>query len=118
MPAQKLTKARLAQIIFMLALLIIAFVWRTMSYQSLQTINCSGKEICEFTIESTKIVIKRINGQIKVQTDENSTLKIDLDQNASDAYAVSGTMALDIKESTPQVKIRDSNNTLVALITL
>ena len=118
MPAQKLTKARLAQIILMLSLLIVAFVWRTMSYQSLQTISCSGKEMCEFTIEGTKIVITRINGQIKVQTDEISTLKIDLDQNKASNIPFSDNIILLDASTATSIKIRNKDNTTIAGIVL
>ncbi len=41
MAAQKLTKARLAQILIMLSLLIGAFFWRTFTYETNREVDCS-----------------------------------------------------------------------------
>ncbi|MDF2152180.1 hypothetical protein [Vibrio sp. CAU 1672] len=80
MPAQKLTKGRLAQILIMLSLLVTAFMWRSLSHQSTRTVDCSQKIRCDVTIGGEKITIKQNRGEISIQSAENSRLKIDPNQ--------------------------------------
>ncbi|MGI2943926.1 hypothetical protein [Vibrio diabolicus] len=81
MPAQKLTKARLAQILIMLSVLIGAFSWRTFTHESVTSIDCSQKERCDVTIEGEIITINRDSTGISLETMKSSTLKIDLNQS-------------------------------------
>ncbi|EHK9546941.1 MULTISPECIES: hypothetical protein [Vibrio] len=83
MPAQKLTKARLAQILIMLSVLIGAFFWRTFTHESVNSVDCSQKERCDVTIEGEIITINRDSMGISLETIESSTLKIDLNQSGN-----------------------------------
>lgn len=51
MAAEKLTKARLAQILITLLVLISAFLWRTFSHESGTHITCGMEKPCQFDIE-------------------------------------------------------------------
>ncbi|ELP5729541.1 hypothetical protein QTV44_002812 [Vibrio vulnificus] len=117
MPAQKLTKARLAQIIIMLTILVAAFIWRSLSYQPVKTIDCSQKWRCELTLEGDKITFYRTNGQIQIQTDKIDTFKIDLDQGSESKF-VSDLTIIDMKELKQNIRIFHKTNTLVAIIIL
>ena len=108
MPAQKLTKARLAQILIMLSVLIGAFFWRTFTHESVNSVDCSQKERCDVTIEGEIITINRDSMGISLETTESSTLKIDLNQsgqfiNVGDKYrdiewnSISETKAINLK---------------------
>ncbi len=81
MPAQKLTKARLAQILIMLSILVVAFFWRTFTHETLSRVDCSQKERCDVTIGGELITIKRNTNGILIETPKSSSLKIDLDQS-------------------------------------
>lgn len=59
MAAEKLTKQRLIQIVFMLAILSIAFVWRTVTYTEVKTVECKGEQQCSVTVSSQKLTITR-----------------------------------------------------------
>ncbi|PAR27658.1 hypothetical protein [Vibrio metoecus] len=59
MAAVKLSKARLAQIIITLAVLISAFVWRTWSYKSEPVVTCHMSHPCEFRIDGRAVTISR-----------------------------------------------------------
>ncbi|MGP8305014.1 hypothetical protein [Vibrio sp. YIC-376] len=81
MPAQKLTKARLAQILIMLSILVVAFFWRTFTHETPNTVDCSQKERCDLTISGEKISINRDSTGISFESPKSSSLKIDLDQS-------------------------------------
>lgn len=53
MAAEKLTKARLAQILITLLVLISAFLWRTFSHESGTHITCGMEKPCQFDIEGS-----------------------------------------------------------------
>ena len=53
MAAEKLTKARLIQIIFLMAVLITAFVWRTVTYEETATAEDSAV-VCHLSAKSCK----------------------------------------------------------------
>lgn len=81
MPAQKLTKARLAQILIMLMVLVVAFFWRTFTHETPGRVDCSQKERCDVTISGQIITINRNTNGILIETPKSSSLKIDLDQS-------------------------------------
>lgn len=83
MPAQKLTKVRLAQILIMLSILVGAFFWRTFTYETPDSIDCSQKERCDLTISGEKISINRNSMGISFETPKSSSLKIDPDQSGA-----------------------------------
>ncbi len=83
MPAQKLTKARLAQILITLSVLACAFFWRTFTYETPSNVDCSQKERCDITISGDKITIKRDSVGISFETLKSSSIKIDLDQSGN-----------------------------------
>ena len=51
MAAEKLTRARFAQIIIMLTLLIAAFIWRTMTHNEHGNVECELKPSCTFNVK-------------------------------------------------------------------
>lgn len=61
MAAEKLTRARLAQIIVMLLILVAAFTWRTFQHKVYTFSKCSVNK-CEFVLDSKKITIIEIDG--------------------------------------------------------
>ena len=54
MAAQKLTKGRLAQIILMLTILVVAFIWRTINFSNPEAISCFLQPNCSFTIDKAR----------------------------------------------------------------
>ncbi len=56
MAAEKLTSARLIQIIIMMTLLVTAFVWRTLDYQDAedQGVCLSSDKQCDFPVSDDK----------------------------------------------------------------
>ncbi|MEF1262126.1 hypothetical protein QTO16_25055 [Vibrio harveyi] len=81
MAAQKLTKARLAQILIMLSLLIGAFFWRTFTYETSKEVDCSQKQRCDVTIGVSKITINKTSKGFSIESPENRSIKIDLNQS-------------------------------------
>lgn len=57
MAAEKLTKARLAQILITLLVLISAFLWRTFSHESGTHITCGMEKPCQFDIEGKRVTV-------------------------------------------------------------
>ena len=82
MPAQKLTKARFAQILIMLSVLIGVFFWRTFTHESVNNIDSLKKERCDVTIEEEKNSINHDSQEISFETIKNCTQKVDLDQSS------------------------------------
>ncbi|MCG7516944.1 hypothetical protein [Vibrio sp. MMH1-50] len=108
MAAQKLTKARLAQILIMLSLLIGAFFWRTFTYETSKEVDCSQKQRCDVTIGVSKITINKTSKGFSIESPENRSIKIDLNQsgefiNLNDKYrdinwnSISETKTINIK---------------------
>ncbi|KIN11183.1 hypothetical protein QTO01_19115 [Vibrio mytili] len=90
MPAQKLTKARLAQILITLSILTIAFFWRTLTHEDIERLDCSEKRSCVVNIGEEKITITRNSQGISFETTKSNTIKIDLNQdNAFSSISVS-----------------------------
>ncbi|MDV6251055.1 hypothetical protein [Vibrio sp. EA2] len=81
MPAQKLTKARLAQILITLSVLVGAFLWRTFTHETPKSVDCSQKERCDVTISGERITINRDSDGFSIETLKSSSLTIDLDQS-------------------------------------
>ncbi|ASK55406.1 hypothetical protein CEQ48_11640 [Vibrio tarriae] len=63
MAAEKLTKARLAQILITLQVLISAFLWRTFSHESGTLITCGMEKPCQFYIEGKRITVSQLESQ-------------------------------------------------------
>ncbi|CAH1596122.1 hypothetical protein [Vibrio rotiferianus] len=108
MAAQKLTKARLAQILIMLSVLIGAFFWRTFTYETSRDVDCSQKQRCDVTIGQSKITINKSSNGFSIESTEIDSLKIDLNQsgrfiNVGDKYrdiewnSISETKAINLK---------------------
>ena len=85
MAAEKLTRARFAQIIIMLTLLIAAFIWRTMTHNEHENIECELKPSCTFNVKNSsisaslqgsKLVVERPSGNWQLIS-ENPQLKIE-----------------------------------------
>ncbi|MGR5206727.1 hypothetical protein [Vibrio sp. PNB23_22_7] len=81
MPAQKLTKARLAQILIMLSLLVGAFFWRTFTYEASSIVDCSQKQRCDVTIGPEKIIINKATDGFSLESSESDSVKVDLNQS-------------------------------------
>ncbi|MCJ2376600.1 hypothetical protein LNL84_07095 [Vibrio sp. ZSDZ34] len=58
MAAERLTKARLAQILAMLTLLVIAFTWRTFNHNVEPKVECQVNEQCIISISDNKIDVR------------------------------------------------------------
>ena len=70
MAAEKLTKGRLAQILLMLVVLLTAFFWKTMKFESNQVIHCNLDSQCDFQIENHKVKIDQVGeGRIAIQSE-------------------------------------------------
>ncbi|MBD0785685.1 hypothetical protein HUO09_04990 [Vibrio sp. Y2-5] len=63
MAAEKLTKHRLAQIIVTLALLLVAFFWRTITYTEFVTVTCSPQPNCFVFVNNQKITVTKNDRQ-------------------------------------------------------
>ncbi|MCR9939551.1 hypothetical protein [Vibrio owensii] len=116
MAAQKLTKARLAQILIMLSLLIGAFFWRTFTYEQDREVDCSQKQRCDVTIGVAKITINKASEGFSIESSETDSVKIDLNQsgnfiNLDDKYreidwsAISETKAINLKINETIVRV-------------
>ncbi|MGO1296599.1 MAG: hypothetical protein ACTMIA_04725 [Vibrio sp.] len=57
MPAEKLTKQRLTQIVIIMLLLIGAFTWRSFTYQNEKNLSCAGRDQCKVQIDEHMIEI-------------------------------------------------------------
>lgn len=118
MPAQKLTKARLAQILIMLSVLVGAFLWRTFTHETPKSIDCSQKERCELTISGERITINRDSKGISIETLESSTLKIDLDQSGGFINVKDINQNIEWKSISPSKVIKLSVNQNIVLVHL
>ncbi|TQQ51249.1 hypothetical protein FXE34_10065 [Vibrio cholerae] len=63
MAAEKLTKARLVQILVTLLVLISAFLWRTFSHESVTLITCGMEKPCQFDIEGKRVTVSQLVSQ-------------------------------------------------------
>ena len=61
MAAEKLTKQRLIQILAVLALLIVAFFWRTWTYSNQQIMDCMGVNQCTVSLQGNAFTITKIS---------------------------------------------------------
>ncbi|QSA20161.1 hypothetical protein JV197_07075 [Vibrio furnissii] len=59
MAAEKLTKHRLAQIIITLAMLVIAFFWRTITYRDVPTQECIPQPKCSLFVNGQKLTVTK-----------------------------------------------------------
>ncbi|MFG0885869.1 hypothetical protein JTI77_12890 [Vibrio furnissii] len=59
MAAEKLTKHRLAQIITTLAVLVIAFFWRTITYRDVPTQECIPQPKCSLFVNGQKLTVTK-----------------------------------------------------------
>lgn len=59
MAAEKLTKHRLAQIIITLAVLVIAFFWRTITYRDVPTQECIPQPKCSLFVNGQKLTVTK-----------------------------------------------------------
>ncbi|MGR4990366.1 hypothetical protein ACPV3U_12400 [Vibrio rotiferianus] len=118
MAAQKLTKARLAQILIMLSVLITAFVWRTFNYESMRSVDCSQKERCDVTIGRENIQIRVLSDKISIQTAKNSRVKIDLNQSGNYVSINDGEMDIPVNELPANRIIFLQQNSEIVSVTL
>ncbi len=115
MPAQKLTKARLAQILIMLSVLVVAFFWRTFTHETPRRVDCSQKERCDVTIGGVIVTINRNTNGILIETPKSSSLKIDLDQSGLFINADSKHQVIEWKtiSHNKNINLRINNTTVV-----
>lgn len=76
MAAQQLTKGRFIQIIVILLILIAAFIWRTMTYQNKETINCIVSKPCQLTINKHNVLISDNNLGYLIETSKTGKFVI------------------------------------------
>lgn len=72
MAAQKLTKGRFVQIIIMLTLLIVAFFWRTFTYNTEKVVSCKLQQLCTFYVNNAQFIAQFNQQGIKVVTPDDS----------------------------------------------
>jgi len=68
MAAEKLTKHRLAQILLTLILLLVAFFWRTITYQELDYVSCDPAPKCSLFVNEQKITVTKIEEKPQMYT--------------------------------------------------
>lgn len=75
MAAEKLTKARLGQIIVMMIVLVSAFIWGTITRTDEKEVYSCGliQDRCEASIEQTKVMIIRLNTDDQTEIQFQST---------------------------------------------
>lgn len=67
MPAQKLTRPRLIQILIMMALLLVAFFWRTATHKAPAVIECQQSSICVIHLHQQRLRIQQqADGEVKI----------------------------------------------------
>ncbi|MEF1292190.1 hypothetical protein, partial [Vibrio sp. M260118] len=71
MAAQKLTRGRFVQIIIMLTVLVVAFIWRTIEHDSVINVNCNTGERCAFFVNNSRFEVQVSTQNIQIKTDEN-----------------------------------------------
>ncbi|WP_428772484.1 hypothetical protein [Vibrio sp.] len=76
MAALKLTRGRLVQISVTLVILIIAFSWRTLTYQSPLFINCKADVMCTFKVHSTEFKIEKTATNIHLSANNSGMVII------------------------------------------
>ena len=78
MAAEKLTRARLIQIIFLMVVLISAFTWRTLTYEPTSSVNPPVKS-CDLTLKKCEIILEEKLVVVDFSSrplSENSTLEL------------------------------------------
>ena len=68
MAAQKLTKGRFIQIIIMLTLLVVAFFWRTYTYDMSKKVTCDLQQSCSFYVNGTEFIAAKTADNIEIVT--------------------------------------------------
>ncbi|SYZ81323.1 Uncharacterised protein [Vibrio paracholerae] len=96
MAAEKLTKARLAQILVTLLVLISAFLWRTFSHESVTLINCVMEKPCQFDIEGKRVTVSQLVSHVPKFSIEPWDEQWSIDVNGSTEYQ-SGVLFLSPK---------------------
>ena len=71
MANQKLTRARLTQLIIMLSLLLVAFFWRTFTYTTTKTIECQQKSVCNVSFSQLSLSIHRLPSGFYLQGEKS-----------------------------------------------
>ena len=118
MPAQKLTPARLAQILIMLILLLIAFFWRTVTYEPSQSFQCQLETKCTINVNNHpftafwqsegQIVISNLPKNWKIAEKDSLTIT----QPTEHTHVV----ALVIPDQLPEVEILSDEGSRYKLI--
>ncbi len=118
MAAQKLTQARLVQIMFMMALLISAFIWRTVEYKQTSNVEpCDFRmNICTLAIDGARLTIQKetLSKEIYyvINTDKDMNLEFKTSNNQADVkIKVGKPYELKINENDKLIdfKINDIN---------
>lgn len=60
MAAEKLTKLRLTQIVVTLAILTVAFFWRTITFQDVSNQKCVAAPQCSLSVDGREITVTKI----------------------------------------------------------
>lgn len=80
MAAQKLTKGRLVQIVFMMVILLAAFTWRTVTYEQESNWQCDATLPCEIEIDDWNIKISNHSDGFLIETSKSEDLDISVEQ--------------------------------------
>ncbi|AYV19799.1 hypothetical protein [Vibrio mediterranei] len=96
MPAQKLTKGRLVQIIIMMVVLIAAFTYRTISHKESSEVDCQSSQPCEvkFQDKNVRFLYQDSTNTLAVTKSEDLTIK----GSKSDGSALNVTATMNISK--------------------
>ncbi len=87
MAAQKLTKGRFVQIIIMLTLLIVAFFWRTFTYQGDINIDCTGQKTCSFKVNGATFEATKTDKMLLLETQATGWIIQEIDKQDGEQHA-------------------------------
>ncbi|NUW72480.1 hypothetical protein HOP38_08110 [Vibrio mediterranei] len=96
MPAQKLTKGRIVQIIIMMVVLIAAFTYRTISHKESSEVVCQSSQPCEvkFQDKNVRFLYQDSTNTLAVTKSEDLTIK----GSKSDGSALNVTATMNISK--------------------
>lgn len=116
MAAQKLTKGRLAQIIIMLCILIIAFTWRTATYNKEQNVTCNPKVACSIRMNNSDIVVTNNATDTTLNLPENLIINVDILEG--EGVIVQDRNRLTIMRQNEKMKLKITDNKEIVYLTL
>ncbi|WP_117235467.1 hypothetical protein [Vibrio maerlii] len=76
MAAQKLTRGRIVQICITMAVLIAAFVLRTIEYRDVQQVSCNHNQTCKLIYGGNNIELSLNSIDLQVTSDKSATFSV------------------------------------------